>query len=52
MKSNKVKNKKYIKVPEEVLLSLVADRLKDRILFPKKVERMRELLKNAIWEEA
>ncbi|HTJ13719.1 MAG TPA: hypothetical protein VL547_16900 [Dinghuibacter sp.] len=41
MKSNRAKNKRYIKVPEDVLLSLVADRLKDRVLFPEKVERLR-----------
>ena len=40
----KVKKERMIKVSESVLLSLVADKLKDRVLFPEKVEMAKEYL--------
>jgi hypothetical protein len=40
----KVKKERMIKVSESVLLSLVADKLKDRVLFPEKAEMAKEYL--------
>jgi hypothetical protein len=37
MKGKEQKSRELVKVPESVLLSLVASKLKDRVLFPKKV---------------
>ena len=41
----KVEKEKLIKVSESSLLSLVADKLKDKVLFPDKVERAKNYLK-------
>jgi hypothetical protein len=41
MKNNDQVTKKWIKVSEKELLSLVAFKLKDRILFPEKVEKLK-----------
>ena len=45
MKAKETKSKKLVKVPENGLLSLVASKLKDRVLFPKKVEDAKKYLK-------
>ncbi len=37
MKGKEQKSRELVKVPESVLLSLVVSKLKDRVLFPKKV---------------
>jgi hypothetical protein len=42
----KVEKEKMVKVPEANYLSLVADKLKDRVLFPEKVENAKRLLSN------
>lgn len=42
----KVNNtEKLVKVPQKGLLSLVASKLKDRVLFPEKLEKAREYMK-------
>lgn len=41
-----IKNDKYIKVSEAALLSLVSSKLKERVLFPKKVETAKDFLNN------
>ncbi|MGN6437348.1 MAG: hypothetical protein ACTHMM_12485 [Agriterribacter sp.] len=41
------KDEKLVKVSEAALLSLVADRLKGRNLFPEKVEEAKKYLQNA-----
>lgn len=46
MKTKGTKSKELVKVPESGLLSLVASKLKDRVLFPKKVEDARKFLQN------
>lgn len=46
MENEKIKNDKYVKVSETALLSLVSSKLKDRILFPKKVETAKNFLNN------
>jgi hypothetical protein len=38
---------KLVKVPKSALLSLVAARLKDRILFPEKIEEVKKYLQKA-----
>ena len=38
---------KLVKVSEHGLLSLVASKLKDRVLFPKKLEEAKKYLKEA-----
>lgn len=40
----KVKKERMVEVSESVLLSLVADKLKDRVLFPEKAEMAKEYL--------
>ena len=40
----KVKKEKMVTVPESLLLSLVADSLKDKVLFADKVENAKVLL--------
>lgn len=45
MKAKETKSIKLVKVPENGLLSLVAAKLKDRVLFPKKVEAAKNYLK-------
>jgi hypothetical protein len=47
MKAKQDNNKKLVKVPESALLSLVADKLKDRVLFPEKVEQLKKQLQQA-----
>lgn len=44
MKNNVTKSKKHVKTPEAELLSLVALKLKDRVLFPKKVDEAKKYL--------
>ena len=46
MKTKETKSKELVKVPESGLLSLVASKLKDRVLFPKKIEEAKEFLQN------
>ena len=45
MKAKETKSVKLVKVPENGLLYLVAAKLKDRVLFPKKVEDAKRFLK-------
>ena len=44
MKSKETKSKQLVKVPESDLLSLVASKLKDRVLFPQKIEDAKKYL--------
>jgi hypothetical protein len=46
MRAKKRNTGKLIKISETTLLSLVADRLKDRVLFPEKVEEARKYIKS------
>jgi hypothetical protein len=46
MEKNQNKNSKYVKVSETTLLSLVSSKLKERVLFPKKVETAKKFLNN------
>lgn len=46
MKAKKKNEDKLVKVSEKALLSLVAYRLKDRVLFPKLVESSRKFLQS------
>jgi hypothetical protein len=46
MKTKETKSKELVKMPESGLLSLVASKLKDRVLFPKKIEEAKEFLQN------
>lgn len=46
MENKIIKNNKYIKVSETTLLSLVSSKLKDRVLFPAKVEKAKDFLNN------
>ena len=48
MKAKEKVSEKMVKVPESGLLSLVASKLKGRILFPEKVEEAKELVKHII----
>ncbi|WP_153796365.1 hypothetical protein [Foetidibacter luteolus] len=45
MKPKTVKSKELVNVTESGLLSLVASKLKDRVLFPKKVENAKKYLR-------
>jgi hypothetical protein len=45
MKPKETKSKELVKVPESGLLSLVALKLKDRVLFPKKLKRRKSFYK-------
>lgn len=47
MKTKETQSNKLVKVPESGLLSLVASKLKDRVLFPQKVEEAKKYLKKA-----
>ncbi len=47
MKIKVTKSKELVKVPESGLLSLVASKLKDRTLFPQKVEDAKKYLQKA-----
>lgn len=44
MKTTKKDNKKMVQVTEAGLLSLVASKLKDRLLFPEKIEESKKFL--------
>lgn len=39
------KNEKLVKIPESDLLSLVADKLKGKVLFPEKIAKAKAYLK-------
>ena len=45
MKTKAEKQQKLVEVPESVLLSLVANKLKDKTLFPEKVKSAKKYLK-------
>jgi hypothetical protein len=47
MKTKETTSKELVKVPESGLLSLVALKLKDRVLFPKKIENAKKYLQEA-----
>ncbi len=47
MNTKEKKSEDLVKVPKHGLLSLVASKLKNRILFPEKVEEAKKFLKNA-----
>lgn len=47
MKTKENKSKELVKIAESGLLSLVSSKLKDRVLFPEKVEKTKEYLKGA-----
>ena len=47
MKPKKDTDETMVKVPEAALLSLVADKLKDRVLFPEKIDEIKKYLKHA-----
>jgi hypothetical protein len=44
MNNKATKSKELVKVPESGLLSLVASKLKDRVLFPNKIESAKKYL--------
>ena len=44
MKTKATKQKEFVRVSESGLLSLVASKLKDRVLFPKKIEEDKQYL--------
>jgi hypothetical protein len=44
MRTMETKSKELVKVPESGLLSLVASKLKDRVLFPKMIEDAKKYL--------
>jgi hypothetical protein len=46
MRTKKKNSDKLVKISESALLSLVADRLKDRVLFPEKVEEARKYIRS------
>lgn len=46
MKSKEKKTENLVKVPEKGLLSLISSKLKDRVLFPQKIEEAKKYLKN------
>lgn len=46
MRTKKRSTDKLVKISESTLLSLVADRLKDRVLFPEKVESSRKFIES------
>lgn len=46
MKTKEINTKKMVEVPQDVLLSLVAKSIKEKVLFPRKVARVREYLNN------
>lgn len=46
MENKVIKNEKYVKVSQNELLSLVSSKLKERILFPEKVETAKKFLNN------
>lgn len=46
MQNKNIKTDENIKVSETALLSLVSSKLKERVLFPKKIETAKDFLKN------
>lgn len=46
MKTKETKSKELVKMSESELLSLVASKLQDRVLFPKKIKEAKEFLQN------
>jgi hypothetical protein len=46
MKTKENNTERLVKVPQKGLLSLVANKLKDRVLFPEKVEKVKQCLKH------
>lgn len=44
MNTKVTKSKELVKIPESGLLSLVSSKLKDRVLFPKKIEDAKKYL--------
>lgn len=44
MKSNALKSKEVVKMSDAELLSLVASKLKGRVLFPRKIEEAKQYL--------
>ncbi|WP_341834949.1 hypothetical protein WJU16_18675 [Chitinophaga pollutisoli] len=53
MKSKEDNNatEKMVRVPEKGLLSLVSSKLKDRVLFPQKLEDAKEYLKKVTFSK-
>ena len=47
MKSNENSAEKLVRVPQGGLLSLVAHKLKSKVLFPKKLEEAKQYLQKA-----
>ena len=45
MKANQKTTERMVKVPQKGLLALVASKLKDRVLFPEKLEEAKLFLK-------
>jgi hypothetical protein len=45
MKTEEKNTENTVKVPESGLLSLVASKLKDRVLFPEKVKKAKQYVK-------
>lgn len=45
MKTKENATEKLVKAPQSGLLSLVASKLKDRVLFPEKLEKAKEYMK-------
>ncbi len=46
MKAKETKQKGLVEIPKTALLSLVASKLKDKVLFPKKVEGAKKYLQS------
>ncbi|WP_162946287.1 hypothetical protein [Chitinophaga barathri] len=46
MKTKENNSKNLVSIPENSLLALVAFKLKDRVLFPEKIEEAKKYLKN------
>ena len=46
MEIKEVNSKELVRVPESGLLSLVASKLKDRVLFPKKIEEAKKYMES------
>jgi hypothetical protein len=52
MKELKDTKQELVRVPESALLSLVADKLKDRVLFAHKIEELKKHLQHATFKIA
>ena len=50
MNTKETKSKALTKEQQTALISLVAERLKDKVLFPRQIEEARKFLKNAKFE--